>query len=316
AGGPLTTELVGVSPAIQRARDIVSRFALSTANVLVTGESGTGKEIVARGLHLRGPRRHGPFVAINCAALPDALLESELFGHVRGAFTDARTDRAGLFAQASGGTLFLDEVGELPLSLQPKLLRALEEGVIRPLGSAAELAIDVRVIAATHRDLAAAVAAGQFRSDLYYRLHVLRIALPPLRERGDDIELLARRFAAERAADEGKDVRDLSDAVLGRLRQHSWPGNVRELRNTIEHAIAMARSDRIEVDDLPDPLQAAPDPAATAAAAAAAWPTLADRERAYIDEVLAHVGGNRTAAARLLGVDRRTLMRKLAVRRP
>jgi DNA-binding NtrC family response regulator len=303
-------ELVGASAAMQRARELVSRFASSTANVLVTGESGTGKEIVARRLHLESARRDGPFVALNCAALPDALLESELFGHVRGAFTDARADRAGLFAQASGGTIFLDEVGELPLALQPKLLRALEDGLIRPIGGGAELPIDVRVVAATHRDLAADAAAGRFRRDLFYRLHVLRLALPPLRERADDLELLARRFVGEVAAAEGKDVRGLSADAMARLRAHPWPGNVRELRNCLAHAIALARGPWIEVDDLPDHLRAS-----TAAALPAAWSTLAERERVYIDEVLAHVGGNRSAAARVLGVDRRTLMRKLAARR-
>ena len=317
ARGPrsLVADLVGVSPAIERTRDVLSRFAPSNATVLITGESGTGKEIVARGLHLRSPRRHGPFVAINCAALPDTLLESELFGHVRGAFTDARADRLGLFVQASGGTLFLDEIAELPLALQPKLLRALEEGVVRPLGSAAEVAIDVRVIAATHRDLATLVAEGRFRSDLYYRLHVLQLALPPLRARPEDIELLARRFTCERAADEGKDVRELSPEALDRLRRHRWPGNVRELRNCIDHALAMARGARIEVDDLPDELQALSAAEDQPPAPVPAWPTLADREREYIDQVLDHVGGNRSAAARLLGVDRRTLMRKLAARR-
>ena len=303
-------DLAGDSAAMQRTRELVTRFAASSANVLVTGESGTGKEIVARGLHLQGARRHGPFVAVNCAALPDTLLESELFGHVRGAFTDARSDRAGLFVQASGGTIFLDEIGELPLALQPKLLRVLEDGVVRPLGGAGEVPIDVRVVAATHRDLAAAVAAGRFRADLFYRLHVLRIELPPLRERGDDLELLARRFAAERAADEGKDVHTIAPAALARLRAHAWPGNVRELRNCIEHAIALARGAAIDVDDLPDHLRALPP-----AAPVPALTTLAERERAYIDEVLAHVGGNRSAAARVLGVDRRTLMRKLAARR-
>ena len=302
-------ELSGTSPAMQKVRAVLQRIVGSAATVLVTGESGTGKEIVARGLHRHGPRQTGPFVAINCAALPEALLESELFGHVRGAFTDARTDRAGLLAQASGGTVFLDEIGELPAALQPKLLRALEERAVRPVGGTCELPIDVRVVAATQRDLAAEVHAGRFRADLFYRLNVLRVALPALRERGDDVIALARRFAARAAAQERKTIRGLAPAVIDALRAHPWPGNVRELRNCLEHAVAMARTEVLELDDLPEGF-GAPAPAPDLG-----WPTLDVLERDYVDRVLVHVDGNRSAAARVLGIDRRTLLRKLAVRR-
>jgi len=303
-------ELLGASPAMQRVRGVLQRIVASSASVLVAGESGTGKEIVARGLHRHGPRRGGPFVAINCAALPEALLETELFGHVRGAFTDARSDRAGLFLQASGGTLFLDEIGELPTALQPKLLRALEERTVRPVGGAAELPFDVRVVAATQRDLGVEVAAGRFRADLRYRLDVLKVTMPALRERGDDVIDLAQRFAARAAEQELKTIRGLAPRAIEALRRHTWPGNVRELRNCLEHAVAMARTEQVQLDDLPDALTGRGLPANDPT-----WPTLDRLAHDYVQRVLAHVDGNRSAAARLLGIDRRTLMRKLAARR-
>ncbi|MEZ4403030.1 MAG: sigma-54 dependent transcriptional regulator [Kofleriaceae bacterium] len=302
--------LRGASTAMAAVREVVSRIAPSSASVLITGESGTGKELVARALHREGRRAAGPFVAINCAALPESLLESELFGHVRGAFTDARTDHPGLFAQAHGGTIFLDEIGELPRPLQPKLLRTLEERTLRPLGASAEVAVDVRVVAATHRDLLADIDQARFRADLYYRLNVLRVALPPLRDRLADVPELARHFTAQAARQEGKRVRDVTPAALARLAQHAWPGNVRELRNCLEHAVALTQGEVIDVGDLPlAPLGPdAPPPAST-------WPTLADHEEAYVEAVLAHVGGNHSAAARILGIDRRTLLRRVARRR-
>ncbi|MBL8622918.1 MAG: sigma-54-dependent Fis family transcriptional regulator [Myxococcales bacterium] len=308
--GTTLPELLGASPVMQQVRALMLRIASTSANVLINGESGTGKEIVARGLHRLSRRASGPFVAINCAALPEPLLESELFGYARGAFTDARADRAGLFSHADGGTLFLDEIGEMPRTLQPKLLRALEERSIRPIGATAEVAIDVRVLAATHRDLAADVEAGRFRADLYYRLNALRLTLPPLRDRKDDIAELARHFARSIAAHDDSPARELSADAIDRLRQLPWPGNVRELRNCIEHAVAMATGPRIEIGDLPPlPTMSHGDAAVTE------WPTLEELERGYLDRVLTHVGGNRSAAARLLGIDRRTLMRKLAARR-
>jgi DNA-binding NtrC family response regulator len=298
--------LVGSSPAMARVQQRLARVAASEASVLIVGESGTGKELVARAVHGESRRRGAPFVAINCAAVPEALLESELFGHVRGAFTDARSDRGGLFAQARGGTLFLDEIGDLPLALQPKLLRVLEERRVRPVGGDVEVPVDVRVVAATHRDLDAQVRAGQFRVDLLYRLDVLRVALPPLRDRGDDILALARLFVARAAALESRPAARVGDDAAHALLAHGWPGNVRELRNCMEHAVAMATGDEIGVADLPDGMRTGLAPA---------WPPLADVERRYIDRVLDHTGGNRSVSARILGIDRRTLMRKIRAAR-
>ena len=334
------SELVGTSPAMQRLRAVIEQVARSDASALLQGESGTGKELAARELHRRSRRARGPFIAINCAALPELLLESELFGHVRGAFTDARADRRGLFAEASGGTLFLDEIGELSAALQPKLLRVLEEHTVRPIGGARESPVDVRVIAATHRNLKADIESGRFRSDLYYRLDVLRVTLPPLRERGEDVVALAQCFASRAAVRELKRIRGLSEAVAQRLRGHTWPGNVRELRNCIDHAVAMSAEELIQIEDLPDALAERSDavaelpaalaelPAALAErgggapqqagapppSAAGHWPTLDEVERHYIERVLSSVAENRSAAARILGIDRRTLMRKLAAR--
>jgi DNA-binding NtrC family response regulator len=301
--------LDGSSPAITRVRRLLSRVAASDASVLLCGESGTGKELVTRGLHDRSRRSDRPFVAINCAGLPEPLLESELFGHVRGAFTDARSDREGLFLQARGGTLFLDEIGELPPALQPKLLRVLEERRVRPVGSNQEIPLDVRVMAATNRALEAEARSGRFRLDLFYRLDVLRVSLPPLRERGEDILLLARRFAGRAAAQEGRPVPALAPEVARLLLQHRWPGNVRELRNCMEHAVALSCGDRIEVDDLPDAVRGAET---AGIPIAADWLTLEEVERRYVGSVLDHTRGNRSSAARILGIDRRTLMRKLS----
>jgi two-component system, NtrC family, response regulator AtoC len=305
-GGPFA-DLIGASPAIEQLRRRLTRIAVSDACVLITGESGTGKEVVARGIHRESRRHGGPFVAVNCAAVPEALIESELFGHVRGAFTDARADRAGLFAQARGGTLFLDEIGDLPLAVQPKLLRVLEDRRVRPVGGDHEIALDVRVIAATHQDLGELVRLGRFRSDLMYRLDVLAVRLPALRERGDDILFLARRFAARCAASEDRSPPGLDDDAARALLAHAWPGNVRELRNCMEHAVAMAQTDEIGLDDLPDKLRRGGEAAPTDPG----WPPLAEVERRYIDRVLEHTGGNRSISARILGIDRRTLMRKL-----
>jgi len=306
-------EMLGESPVFQNIKQQIMRIADLDTSVLISGESGTGKELVARALHRQSQRCDGPFVAINCAALPENLLESELFGHVRGAFTDARENRKGLFVEASGGTLLLDEIAELPLTLQPKLLRVLEDHKVRPLGGSNEIACDVRVLAATHRDLAGAVAAGRFRSDLFYRLNVIPLELPPLRDRGNDILLLALQFIKLLSKRFNKSVVGLAQPAAACLLAHNWPGNVRELRNVIERALALTRHDQLTVEDLPAQLKnlnaAVPHPASLVDAGSIL--PLDEMERRYIHQVLDQLEGNQTLAARLLGVDRKTLYRKL-----
>ena len=306
------SKLLGESPAMQSLFDDLRRVADTDASVLITGESGTGKELVARALHEQSRRKGKPFVAINCAALPESLLESELFGHKRGAFTDAVTDQRGLFVQADGGTLFLDELGEFPLALQPKLLRALEERKVRPVGGEKEVAFDVRLIAATNRDLETAVEEKRFREDLYFRVNVIQIKLPPLRSRGTDVLLLAQHYLEDFARANGKKVIGLSDATAKKLLDYSWPGNVRELRNAIERAVALARFDRIAVDDLPDKIR---NYQGTQLELGGDNPsellTMEEVERRYIRHVLKVARGNRTLAAQVLGFDRKTLYRKL-----
>ncbi|WP_397570910.1 sigma-54-dependent transcriptional regulator [Schlesneria sp. T3-172] len=306
------SKLLGESPAMQRLFEDLRRVSGTDASVLITGESGTGKELVARALHEQSRRQSKPFVAINCAALPESLLESELFGHKRGAFTDAVSDQRGLFVQADGGTLFLDELGEFPLTLQPKLLRALEERTVRPIGSEKEIPFDVRLIAATNRDLETAVEEKRFREDLYFRVNVIQIKLPPLRARGTDILLLSQHYLQQFASANGKQVVGLSDATAKKLMDYSWPGNVRELRNAIERAVALARFDRIAVDDLPDKIRnyqgsqlelGGDNPSELL--------TMEEVERRYIRHVLKATRGNRTTAAQVLGFDRKTLYRKL-----
>ena len=304
--------LVGESDAMHRLRQLVARVAGSDAPVLITGETGSGKELVARAIHRLGARPNGPFVAINCAARPEALLESELFGHAKGAFTDAREARSGLFVEASGGTILLDEVGELPLALQPKLLRALQERTVRPVGAAREVPFDARVVAATNRDLESAVEERRFREDLFYRLDVLPVEVPPLRARGADVLLLAQHFLRAYATRTGAPVLGLSRAAAEKLLAYAWPGNVRELQNCIERAAALADHDQVLVEDLPervrshratDLLVAGDDPATLV--------PLAVMEQRYVARVLEATGGNKTLAARILGVDRKTLYRKL-----
>ena len=306
-------ELLGESPAMLRLKQQIVRIADLDTSVLIAGESGTGKELVARSLHHHSHRHAGPFVAINCAALPENLLESELFGHVRGAFTDAREQRKGLFLEASGGTLLLDEIAELPLSLQPKLLRMLEDHKVRPLGGSSEVACDVRVLASSHRDLAKAVAAGTFRSDLFYRLNVIQLELPALRQRGNDILLLAMKFIEQISTRFNKSVTGLSQPAAACLLAYSWPGNVRELRNAIERAVALTLHDQLTVDDFPDAIR---HPQGNAPLPASLFDEtsilpLEEMEQRYIQQVLAQLDGNRTLAARLLGIDRKTLYRKL-----
>nr|AYM52794.1 sigma-54 dependent DNA-binding response regulator [Simulacricoccus ruber] len=308
------SEVLGDSSALREAYALIERVADSDASVLILGESGTGKEAAAQALHARGRRREGPFIAINCAAMPEALLESELFGHARGAFTDAKSARTGLFVQADGGTLFLDEVGELPLTLQPKLLRALQSRRVRPVGSDAEVPFDARVVAATNQDLESAVNEGRFREDLYFRIHVIGIELPPLRARGQDVLLLARRFTEDFAQRSGKRVRGFGPAVEARLLDYPWPGNVRELQNCIERAVALTApdSDALQLEDLPVRIR---DHRRSRSGRELVDLTelvpLEEVERRHILRVLEAVGGSRTLAARTLGLDRKTLYRKL-----
>jgi DNA-binding NtrC family response regulator len=306
--------LVGDSAPMQQLFERIRRVADSEVSVLICGESGTGKELVAKALHAQSRRRDCPFVAVNCAAIPESLLESELFGHKRGAFTDARTERKGLFLQASGGTLFLDEISAFPLGLQPKLLRALEERRLRPVGADQEVPFDVRIMAATNRDLEAAVEEDRFREDLFFRINVVQIELPPLRSRGTDGLLLAQHFLAQFAAQSGKQVTGISHAVADKLLGYAWPGNVRELRNAIEHAVALTGYEEISVEDLPEKIRAyrssdvfvgGNDPAELL--------PMEEVERRYVLHVVQAVRGNKTLAARVLGFDRKTLHRKLGL---
>ncbi len=303
-------ELLGKSGRMQEVFDLIERFAPSPAPVLITGESGTGKELVAKAIHFQSPRRNAPFVAMNCAAIPDSLIESELFGHKRGAFTDARADRDGLFVQANGGTLFLDEIGELSLGMQAKLLRAIQEREVRPLGSSKTERVDLRIVAATNRDLDRCIAEGFFRSDLFYRLNVLVIALPPLRARLEDVPLLAEHFLQKCASREGRTVRGFDPGAARALMDHDWPGNVRELENVVERAVLYAEKDLVSANDLPQQVKER-RPSDALSSAVARGLTLAELEREYILQVLAAEGGNKTRAAQRLGLDRKTLYRKL-----
>jgi two-component system response regulator AtoC len=302
------TGLVAESPEMRRAVEMAGRVAAHATTVLLTGESGTGKEVIARLVHRQGPRADQRFVAVNCAAIPDQLLESELFGHARGAFTGATTDRKGLFEEAAGGTLLLDEVAELPVALQAKLLRVLEDGVVRPVGASTERKVDVRLIAATARPLEEMIAEGSFREDLYYRLNVMRIHLPPLRERPADISALATQFVAQAGARQGRSLR-LTPEALGRLLEWSWPGNVRELRNAVERAAILSTTGVLDVADLAlgDPRL----PGGGGVQVPSLKPQVAALERTVIEQALAEAGGNRRRAAKALGVSLRTLFYKI-----
>jgi two-component system response regulator HydG len=305
-------EMLGQSSAIAAVHRVVNRVAETDASALITGESGTGKELVARAIHRRSRRASGPFVAVDCAAMPEQLLESELFGHTRGAFTDAQAARTGLFVQASGGTLFLDEIGELPLGLQPKLLRALQERRVRPVGGDSEVRFDARIIAATNADLEAAVEDKRFREDLYYRINVVHVTLPPLRARAGDVLLLAQHFVAQVAARFGKRVGGITPAAAEKLVGYAWPGNVRELANCIERAVAMTSFAELTVEDLPEKVRAyRSNPVTVVAEEPGELVPVAEIERRYILKVLEAHGGSRTLAARTLGLDRKTLYRKL-----
>lgn len=304
--------LVGESPIMRELFRLITRFAVSDAPVLVTGESGTGKELVAHALHERGPNASGPFVAVNCAAIPETLLESALFGHEKGAFTDAKHSARGLFVQAHGGTIFLDEIGELPLSLQPKLLRALQEQNVRPVGGEKEIKFSARVVTATNRDLELAIEEGRFREDLFYRVNVIRLDLPPLRARAADILLLAKRFLALAAKRSAKNITGFTHGAAEELLDYPWPGNVRELENCVQHAVALADFDQIRIDDLPQRIREYQRSYALVASSnPSELVTLEEMERRYVMRVLDECQGNRTRAAEILRIGRKTLYRKL-----
>ncbi|RIL04815.1 MAG: sigma-54-dependent Fis family transcriptional regulator [Proteobacteria bacterium] len=303
-------DLIGHSPAMRDIFALVRKIADNRSSVLITGESGTGKEVVARTIHFSGGRAARPFVPINCTAIPEGLLESELFGHVRGAFTGAHVTKRGLFEQASGGTLFLDEIGDMGLGLQGKLLRVLQDREVRPVGSNTSVKVDVRIIAATNRDLRVEIDAGRFRRDLFYRLNVIPIEIPPLRERPEDVPVLAEAFVRKHS--EGR-PRRLSPAAIERLKRCPWEGNARELENVIERALALSDAVEIGPVDLPlpgDGPTSASDTHGLVADALERHMTLAELEDLYIDRVLEHTRGNKVHAARILGINRRTLYRR------
>ena len=306
--------IVAASPAMMAVLELIERAAEFKTTVLLTGESGTGKEVLARAIHAQSARRGQAFVAVNCGAIPEALLESELFGHAKGAFTGADRARRGLFSEADGGTLFLDEIGELPLPLQVKLLRVLQEEEVRPVGESKPRTVDVRVLAATARELSREVAEGRFREDLLYRLDVVRVTVPPLRERREDVPLLVDHFLAQLRTSLGKPVRGVADDALAKLVAYPWPGNVRELENVIERAMILTDGDRITLRELPDTVTGRP------AAAGAPTPSSGDLslgaarrrfEAEWIRDALTAARGNRTHAARLLGISHRALLYKL-----
>ena len=300
--------LVGQSAQMVAIYKLVARVAGLDTTVLILGETGTGKEAVARALHYASPRADRPFVVVDCAALPENLFESELFGHERGAFTGAVATRRGLLETAGGGTCFLDEVGELSLPFQAKLLRVLQERTIRRVGSSEPIPVDVRFIAATNRDLRKLVEGGRFREDLYFRLDVVTLTVPPLREREEDIPLLAQHFLEKHAAATGKPVRGFARETLDRLGRHDWPGNVRELEHAVERAVVLTSSDLLLPDDVPADVGRAGSPGPGLPRARM---TLEEVRRWYVDKVLAEAGGNKLRAAELLGIDRRTLYRIL-----
>jgi two-component system response regulator PilR (NtrC family) len=307
--------LLGRGPSMQRVFDLIRKIAGAKTSVLITGESGTGKELVARALHGEGARAHGPFVAVNCGAIPETLIESELFGHLKGAFTGATGAKEGLFAAAEGGTLFLDEIAELPLAMQVKLLRALQERKVKPVGGTEERPVDVRVVAATNRDLEAEVASGGFRQDLYYRLNVIQVHLPPLRQRREDIPLLVEHFVRRYAAELGKRVTGVSPEALAALARYDYPGNVRELENIVERAVTLETGSVIGRDALPELGRLAAAPAAPVELPSAGVDLdalLADYERDLVGKALRQSGGVRREAARILGITFRSLRYRLA----
>jgi len=303
--------ILGKSKPMREVFDLIRRVADSQTNVLITGESGTGKELAAKAIHFNSDRRGGPFVPVNCAAIPEALLESELFGHMRGSFTDAKGDKRGLFEEAHGGTLFLDEISELPVMLQAKILRAIQEKEIRRVGSTKAVAVDVRIIAATNLSLTDEVKAKRFREDLYYRLNVIEIRMPPLRERREDIPLLVDAFLKKCAEAGKKTVKGIAESALALLMDYPWPGNVRELENVIERAVTLTRGEKVMPEDLPPAIHGSRGDRKVIDDAADRTLPLEDVEKEYILRILEKTGGNKYQAAQLLGIDRKTLYRKL-----
>ncbi|HEV2913476.1 MAG TPA: sigma-54 dependent transcriptional regulator [Pyrinomonadaceae bacterium] len=304
------SEIIGTSPALQAVFRLVEKVASTNTNILVQGESGTGKELIARAIHHNSPRSERPFVAINCGALPETLLESELFGHVKGAFTGAVANKPGLFRSAEGGTVLLDEVGEISPAMQVRLLRTLQEHEVTPVGSSIAVPFDARIICATNRDLEKEVAEGRFREDLFYRLNVIEIHLPPLRERREDIPLLVRNFITRTAREQERDEKAIEAAALSALINYSWPGNVRELQNAIERAFTLS-GDQIDLDSLPPRVRDAAGGQTTMRDPDGLRPTLEEIERRHIFETLASVNQDKARAANILGIDLSTLYRKL-----
>jgi two-component system response regulator HydG len=302
---PTLYGLLGESAPMRKVFDAIARVASSPANVLITGESGTGKELVARAIHYNSKRSSAPFVPVNCGGIPEGLLESELFGYVKGAFTGATETRAGFFQTADGGTIFLDEIGETSLAMQVKLLRVLQDKEVCMVGATRPRKADVRILAATNKDLSSLVEKGSFRDDLYFRLNVITIPVPPLRERGDDILLLANKFINNFAREFGRPTPRFSDKALEVLRNYSWPGNVRELENVIQRLMVMTDGDLIDVPDLPSLMRF------SALRGTGFNRTLSEVEAEYIRNVLSSVDGNKTKAAKILGIDRKTLREKL-----
>ncbi len=304
--------IVGSAPAMKKVVEMISKVAPTDSTVLLIGESGTGKEIVANTIHRLSPRREKPFIAINCAALPDTLLESEMFGHVKGAFTGAENNKRGLFEEADGGSIFLDEIGDMALLTQAKLLRVLQNGEIRPVGSSTSKRVDVRVVAATNRDLVEAVREKVFREDLYFRLNVVQIRIPPLRERMDALPALVNHFLSQANDKFGKNVREIDEATQMLLRNYPYPGNVRELESIISHAVIMSDDDCLHPQDLPEYVHRGfDDRLALPDQSAENIPTLSDMEARIIRNALERLDGNQTEAARRLGISRSTLWRKM-----
>ncbi|HOE16447.1 MAG TPA: sigma-54 dependent transcriptional regulator [Syntrophorhabdaceae bacterium] len=298
--------LIGESPAMAKIRDFIARAALTSATVLICGESGTGKELVARAIHYSSKRVAAPFVPVNCGAIPEELLESELFGHIKGAFTGAAETRAGFFQTADGGTIFLDEISETSLTMQIKLLRVLQDKEVCMVGSSRTRKVDVRILASTNKDLQALVQKGLFREDLFYRINVITVDLPPLRERGNDILLLIRYFSRKFSEELGRPAPLFSDRALEVLRSYHWPGNVRELENTVQRLVVMIDRDPVDAPDLPEHMRF------SALGHGSFNRTIAAVEAEYIRNVLASVNGNKTKAAEILGIDRKTLREKLS----
>jgi DNA-binding NtrC family response regulator len=309
--------IVAADPKMMTVLEMLEQVADSPASVLITGESGTGKDLIARALHFSSSRREAPFIPINCAAIPENLIESELFGFVRGAFTDARQGKTGLFVAARGGTLFLDEIGEMPLPLQPKLLRVIDDKRVRPLGATEETPIDVRIVAATNTDLDRAIDEGRFRSDLYYRIATVTLAVPPLRERPEDLPLLIKHFLVRASAEAGKPTLRVEPDAMESLMRYRWPGNVRELQNAIQRGVILCRNNRLTVKDLPPRVAGTGIPSTKLFEDVVARRVSLDQvERDYVRSVLESVNGNKTEAAAILKIDRKTLYRKLGEPEP